>query len=154
MTPHLAWLWGWFLFGMSVYMLKRAYYLTTGPAPIAHSYSEFIRRSWIPLFVRGAVDSGVFWACFTPQLLAQGLSYLGWASAQGVIALVTKFAVCAFFFGLAVDSAVDFSVSKVPFLKGWLPQMPPALPQPAIMQAAIVETKVTALETTTTTLPK
>jgi hypothetical protein len=36
-------------------------------------------------------------------------------------------AVVALFVGLAMDSIVDFAVTKIPYVKDWLPQMPPAL---------------------------
>jgi hypothetical protein len=109
-------------------MLKRSYYLVTGPNPIASSYAQFWHRCWIPLIVRAAIDSGIFWMCFTPQLLSGGLQYLGWGSFAGVVGVITRFAPCAFFFGHTSDSLVDMAVSKIPFLSGFLPQMPGPLP--------------------------
>lgn len=130
MSKHLVWLWLWFGIGMATYMLKRAYYLVTGPNPVANTYRQFIKVAWIPLTVRTVVDSGIYWACFTPTLLAAGLNYLGWSSMAGVVGVVTQYAVCALFFGLAVDTIADFAISKVPFVNGLLPQMPPPLPPP------------------------
>jgi len=146
MTTHLIWLWLWYTVGMSLYMLKRAYYLVTGPNPIANSYTQFIERCWIPLLVRFALDSGVFWACFTPQLVAAGLNYLGWTSFSGVVSVITQFAAAALFFGFSVDSIVDFAVSKVSWLSGWLPQMPGPLPtkSPTDAQAAKMASDGTA----------
>lgn len=155
---HLLWLWAWFGIGVFMYWLKRAYFLVTGPNPVANNYSDFIRRCWIPLIVRAFLDSIMFWLCFTPQFLSGGLEYLGWSSMSGVIGTITKFAPCAALFGHTADSLLDFIIStvgsKIPFLTGVLPQMPHPLPQQAIVQAAIVQTKVTALETTTTTVPR
>lgn len=130
MTVHLLWLWLWFAVGTLLYILKRAYYLVTGPNPVATTYGQFFEKCWIPLLIRTGVDSGIFWACFTPQLLAQGLASLGWSSFSGVVALVTQFAVCAFFFGMGVDMITDMALSKLPVLKDFLPQMPPPLQPP------------------------
>jgi hypothetical protein len=127
MNWHLFWLWLWFLVGMGLYMLKRAYYLVTGPNPIANTYGQFIQRCWIPLLVRSFLDGCIFWACFTPQLLSKGLDYMGWTNFSWVVAMVTQFAVCAALFGHTVDSLMDFAVSKIPGIKDWLPQMPPPL---------------------------
>src|ERR1700688_3555771 len=118
---HLAWLWIWFEIGVILYMLKRAYYLVTGPNPVASTYKQFIQRCWIPLLVRGVIDSVVFWLCFNPELLAKGLNYLGWSSFAGVMGMVTQFAPVAFFFGHTIDSFMDTAVSKIPWLHGILP---------------------------------
>jgi hypothetical protein len=40
---------------------------------------------------------------------------------------VPQYAVFALFFGLGVDSLVDFAVTKIPWLRDWLPQMPAPL---------------------------
>lgn len=124
MDYHLLWLWFWFLIGMATYMLKRAYYLVTGPNPIASGYGEFFRRCWIPLLVRAMIDGGIYWATFTPQLLGAGLEYLGWSRFHNAVVILSQFGVFAFFFGIGVDSLADFGVSKVPFFKDFLPQMP------------------------------
>jgi hypothetical protein len=138
MSWHLIWLWFWFLIGSALYMLKRAYFLVTGPNPIANSYRQFIERCWIPLLVRLVIDSGFFWACFTPELATAGLNYLGWAKFGWVVSVVTQFAVASLFFGFDIDSIVDFGINKIPWLKGWLPQMPGPLPTlaPTDKQAA------------------
>lgn len=128
MNSHLIWLWFWFFVGMGTYWLKRAYYLVTGPNPIANSYTQFVERCWVPLFVRAISDSVLFWACFTPTLLTQGLAYLGWSSFSGVVGLITQFAPVAFLAGTFFDSAADFIISKVPILNNWLPQMPGPIP--------------------------
>jgi hypothetical protein len=135
---HLVWLWLWFLIGIGLYMLKRAYYMVTGPNPIANSYSQFVERCWIPLLVRSFIDSVVFWAAFNPSLLTSGLNYLGWSSFSGVVGMVTQFAPMAFFFGMGIDSIIDFAVSKISWLNNWLPQMPGPLPtkSPTDAQAA------------------
>src|SRR6267154_1318361 len=77
MIHHELWQWFWFIFGMSVYMLKRAYYLVNGPNPVASTYGEFIRKCWIPLLVRAVVDSGLFWAAFYPDFLNPVISHFG-----------------------------------------------------------------------------
>jgi hypothetical protein len=157
MNWHLLWLWFWFEIGMAVFMLKRSYWGVFGPSPIGSSYGNYFQRCWAPLLVRFFWDSLIFWACFTPQLLAEGLSLLGWSSLAGYVAVITKFAVCAAGFGYLVDSILDTTAAivakHVPLLSGMLPPLPPPLPQKAVVQAAIVETKVTALETKTTTVP-
>lgn len=132
-TKQLLGDWGWFMFGMAVYMLKRAYYLVTGPNPVANSYGEFLQRCWIPLFVRAVFDSGVYWLTFYPALLTPILKHLGWDSMVNHIQSgLLQIGPAALFFGLGVDSIVDFGVSKVPYVKDWLPQMPgPLKPVPA-----------------------
>lgn len=122
---HHLWLWMWFMFGMMIYVLKRAYYLVTGPSPVANSYSEFFQVCWIPLLVRCVVDSGVYWITFYPDLLngvvkAFGIDY-------PLHSAIPQFGVVALFAGLFVDSIVDFAVTKIPFVKDWLPQIPPPL---------------------------
>lgn len=126
MIQHELWLWLWFIFGMLIYMLKRAYYLVKGPNPVASTYSQFIVACWIPLLVRGVVDSGVFWLSFYPDFLNPVLSKFG-LSWQLHSPMSDMPAVIALFMGLAMDSIVDFAVTKIPFIKDWLPQMPPAL---------------------------
>ena len=123
---HELWLWLWFGGGMVVYMLKRAYYLVTGPNPIANNYGDFLRRCWIPLLVRAVVDSGVFWATFYPDFLNPVISKFGFnwqlhspmSDMPGFVAL---------FVGLGMDSLVDIAVTKIPGVKDWPPQMPPPL---------------------------
>lgn len=127
MDKHLLWLWFWFGVGMFVYMLKRAYYLVTGSNPVANTYTEFIKRCWIPLLVRAVVDSGIYWATFTPQMLQHMLASLGWTNFAAGIADVSSNGFFALFFGLGVDSIVDFAVTKIPWIKDWWPQMPPPL---------------------------
>jgi len=123
-SQHLLWLWFWFLVGMSTYWLKRAYYLVTGPNPIANTYGQFVQRCWIPLFIRMLADSAVFWALFTPGFADRALSYLGWTTFSWVVMMVTQFAVFAAVFGHTVDSVLDFALSKIPGVKDCLPQMP------------------------------
>lgn len=153
-TPsHLLSLWGWFLAGMMMFWLKRAFFLVTGPSPIAHTYGQFIERSWIPLLVRSFLDSLLFSLLFIPEFAASALNYLGWSSFEWAVRGVTQFWPFAAAFGYSVDSVMDMAITKVPFLKDLAPQMPAPLPQPAVVQAAIVEIKTTALETKTTTIP-
>jgi hypothetical protein len=133
---HL-WLWFWFSIGMGVYMLKRAYYLVTGPNPIANSYSQFIHRCWIPLLIRTAVDAGIYWLTFYPDLLNYVIKEFTPWSAQ-LHSPIPQYAVVALFFGMGIDSIVDFAVSKIPWLNNLLPQMPGPLPtsSPTDAQAA------------------
>lgn len=125
MNWNLVWLWWWFLFGMGVYMLKRAYYLVTGPNPVANNYTQFLQKCWIPLFVRAVVDSGFYWATFYPDLVNPVLKYFN--ISFELHSPLPHYGLVALFFGLGVDSLVDFLVTKIPFLKDWLPQMPPPL---------------------------
>lgn len=126
MDKHLLWLWGWFLFGMAIYMLKRAYYLVTGPNPVASNYTQFLERCWIPLLVRAVVDSGLFWLTFYPAILNPLISHFGF-SFQLSSPMSQMPAPITLFIGLGVDSVIDFAVSKVPYVKDWLPQMPPPM---------------------------
>lgn len=128
MNWHLLWLWLWFTVGIAVYMLKRAYYLVTGPNPVANSYTEFIGKCWIPLLVRGVVDAGIYWLTFYPDLFNAAIKSTGWNFQ--LHSPFPEYAVVALFFGLAVDSIVDFAVTKIPYVRDWLPQMPPPLKPP------------------------
>jgi len=83
------------------------------------------------LIVRAFIDSLFFWALFTPGFADKALAYFGWTNWSWAISMVTQFGVFAAAFGHLVDSAVDFFVSKIPFIKDVLPQMPPPLPAPA-----------------------
>ena len=124
MSVHLVWLWVWFLLGMITYWMKRAFYLVTGPNPVANNYVQFIQRCWIPLIVRSFLDSLVFWALFTPGFADKALNYLGWSNMAWAVSAITQFAVFAAVFGHTVDSVMDLVVSKVPWINGILPQMP------------------------------
>jgi hypothetical protein len=154
MDWHKVFLWAWFLAGMTIYWIKRAYFLITGPNPVANDLRQFVCRCWMPLLYRFAADSGIYWATFSPVMLAAGLRYVGLQNSAAMVDSITQFGFFALFFGLGVDSAVDVGVSKIPWIKDQWPQMPGPMPQPAVVQAAIVETKVTTLETTTTVVPK
>lgn len=126
MIGHELGLWLFFILGMSVYMLKRAYYLVKGPNPVANTYRQFIEVCWIPLLVRAVVDSCVFWFMFYPDILNPVISKLGlvWQLHSPMSDMPWPVALLA---GLAMDSVVDFAVTKIPYVKDWLPQMPPAL---------------------------
>lgn len=132
---HLVWLWFWFLFGMVIYMLKRAYYLVTGPNPVANTYKEFIEKCWIPLLVRVVVDSGVYWLTFYPDILNDVIARFGFSFQ--LHSPIPQFGVVALFAGLFVDSIIDFAVTKIPYLKDVLPQMPPGLKELPQAQAPI-----------------
>jgi hypothetical protein len=138
-----------------MYMLQRAYYGVKGKYPIATSYHDYIVRCWIPLLFRFVVESGIYWATFTPALLEAGLKALGWQDFAATVDTLSKYGPVALGFGLCMDFFVDFSVTKVPILKDIWPQMPSPLPQPTVVQAQVVEqeTRVTQLQTTTTVVP-
>jgi hypothetical protein len=123
----LAWLWLWFIIGELIYILKRAYYLITGPNPVANDYHQFIRRCWAPLLVRAVAGAGVYWLTFYPELLSDAISLTGLT--LQLHSPIPHYAVVALFFGMGMDSILDFAVSKIPYLKDWLPQMPPPLPK-------------------------
>ena len=130
-TMHEIWLWLWFLLGMSTYWMKRAYYGVNPPAPIANSYVHWIQRSWVPLLVRAFIDSMFFWVLFTPGVADKALSAVGWSEYAWMVEIITQFAPVAGLFGHVVDSVVDFAVTKIPFIKDVLPQMPgPLVPPP------------------------
>lgn len=134
-TLHLFWLWLWFGIGAMAYVTKRAFYLITGPNPVANSVGQFVHRAGVPVGFRLLVDSGIYWALFTPQAVESLLQWFGWQESATVLADVTQYAVFALFFGLGIDPLVDWGigtvVSKIPFLKDWWPQMPGPLPQQA-----------------------
>jgi hypothetical protein len=133
---HQIWLWFWFLFGASVYMYKRAWYLINGPNPVANTWADFFRVASAPLLFRFFVESIIFWLFFNPQLVVGMLDYFGWTSFSGTIRVITQFAPCSALFGLTVDVLSDWLigtvVSKIPFLNGWWPQMPAPLPKAQI----------------------
>lgn len=139
MNKHLLWLWLWFFIGALSYMVKRAFYLITGPNPVANDVPQFIKIAGVPLGFRFIVDSAIYWTCFTPQVLQAALKYLGWDMAFSVVQVVTQFAVFALFFGLGIDPMMDWAIptiiGKLPFFKDWWPQMPPPLhPTPPVPQ--------------------
>ena len=107
-----------------MYWLKRAYYGINPPNPVASSYHHYIQRAWVPLLVRFFLDSLVFWMLFIPGMADKLLASLGWSAMSQAVAMVTKYAVFAAVFGHTVDSITDLAVSKVPFVKDILPQMP------------------------------
>jgi hypothetical protein len=121
---HLIWLWLWFFIGALMYWVKRAYYGVTPPNPVATSYAHYLQRSWAPLLVRFFVDSMIFWALFTPGFADKAVASLGWQSGGWVIGMVTQFAVFASIFGFFVDAVADIAVTKIPWIKDVLPQMP------------------------------
>ena len=129
---HELWLWLWFFIGMATYWLKRAYYLVTGPNPVAGTYLQFIQRCWIPLLVRAFLDSLIFWLLFTPGVIDKSLTYLGWTNWGWVVTMIIQFAPVAAVFGHTVDSIMDLLISKVPFINTVLPQMPGPLPAPSM----------------------
>lgn len=124
-----VWLWFWFGVGSGLYMLKRAYYLVTGPNPVAVSYFNFLEVCWVPLLIRFAVDSGVYWFTFYPDLINPTLRWLGSFGGWNwqVHSAMPQYAPIALFFGLGIDNILDFGFSKIPWLKDWLPQMPPPM---------------------------
>lgn len=123
--PNLEWLWMWFVIGELIYILKRGYYLITGPSPVANSWGEFIQRCWAPLIVRGVVGGGVYWATFYPEIISAATKFFGWNT--DFHSVFPHYAPMALFFGLGVDNLLDFGISKIPYLRDWLPQMPPPL---------------------------
>jgi hypothetical protein len=156
MNVHELWVWLWFLLGMATYWLKRAYYGINPPNPVATGYSNYLQRAWAPLLVRCFLESLIFWIMFTPGLADKALASLGWTSYGWIVLTVTSVAPAGAVLGHTMDSVMDMAVSKIPFVKDILPQMPGPLPQPAVVQAQIVEqvTKVSQLQTTTTVVPE
>jgi hypothetical protein len=141
---HLVWLWLWFLLGTFWYIGKRAYYLVTGPNPVASTYKQFFQRCWLPLLLREIFDGVLFWLLFNQSIAADGLQYLGWQKFSGVVSAITQFAPVAFLFGHYIDSLADTIISKVPGFKDWLPQMPGPLPPTPAQAVAKAEAKAEA----------
>ena len=117
-------LWVWFLIGMSTYWLKRAYYGINPPNPVATNFTNYLQRSWAPLLIRSLIDSLAFWLLFTPGVADKALDAVGWSNYAWAVMMITQFAPVAAMFGFVVDSVVDFAVTKIPFGKDVLPQMP------------------------------
>ena len=130
MVLRELWVWVWFLIGMLSYMLKRSYYGINPPNPVATGYLNYIQRAWVPLLIRGLLESMVFWLAFTPGLADKGLTALGWTSYDWLINVVTSVAPAAAILGHAMDSVADMAISKIPYLN-LLPQMPGALVPPS-----------------------
>lgn len=128
---HEIWLWAWFVVGMIFYWAKRAYYGINPPNPVATGYLHYLERSWVPLMIRMFIDSMAFWAMFTPGVIDRALNTFGWQGAAWAVDMVTQVGVFAATFGYTVDSIVDFAVTKIPWVKDILPQMPGPLPQQA-----------------------
>lgn len=127
MNTHEVWLWLWFFVGTLTYWMKRAYYLVTGPNPIANTYPQFVQRCWIPILVRAFIDAMAYWVLFIPGMGDKLLAYFGYSGWQWVTTSVTQFAPVAAIFGHTIDSVVDFLVTKIPYVKDVIPQMPPPL---------------------------
>jgi hypothetical protein len=150
---HEAWLWLWFFIGALLYMVKRAFYQIKPPNPVATDVGHYLEIAGVPLLFRFALESAFFALLFTPALAAKAFDAIGWENWTWVIQVTTQFAVVAFLAGMAIDPMADWFIptviGRIPGLKDWWPQMPGPMPQPMVVQAAIVETKVTALETRT-----
>jgi hypothetical protein len=138
-----VWVWLWFLLGMLSYWLKRAYYGISPPSPVATGYVNYIQRSWAPLLVQAFLESLLFWILFTPGLADRLLAAIGWTSYGWAIQTLTTVAPAAALIGHAVDSITDLAVSKIPFIRDILPQMPGALPQPGTLTATITKQTTT-----------
>lgn len=121
---HEVWLWFWFFVGALFYWLKRAYYGINPPNPVATSYTHYIQRAGVPLAIRFFADSVIFWMLFTPGVADKGLSALGWEKLAWGVSMVTQFAVFSTTFGFFVDGIADIAISKIPWIKDVLPQMP------------------------------
>jgi hypothetical protein len=150
MNWHLAWLWLWFVIGELTYMSMRAHFMVRGPRPVATGYIDFLKRAWGPLLFRFGAENALFGMLLNPQIAPAALHALGWESLASTVELLIQFAPVTYMMGLCGDVASDFAVVKLPFVKDIWPQMPPPLPQPAVVQAQLVEQKVTQLQTTTT----
>lgn len=130
MTLHLVWLWGWFLFGQSLYVLKRAYYLVTGPNKVATTYGEFFTspKIWPVLVIRATAGGVVYWAFFYPEIISGFLDKLGFS--YQFHSPIPQYGFVAWCFGFTVDAILDILVTKIPYIKDLLPQIPPPLAEP------------------------
>jgi|SRR5579859_369711 len=107
-----------------MYWLKRAYYGVNPPNPVATSYAHYVQRAWAPLLVRFFADSMIFWMLFTPGFADKALAAMGWQTGAWILGMVTQFAVFSSTFGFFVDGVADIAISKIPWIKDTLPQMP------------------------------
>jgi len=148
------WLTLWFIVGELTYMSMRAHFMVRGPRPVATGYIDFIKRAWGPLLFRFVAENAIFQMLLNPQLAPAVLHAFGWESIASTLELMVKFAPVTCMMGLCGDVLGDFGVVKIPVLRDIWPQMPPPLPQKAVVQSQVVEqaTKVTQLQTTTTTI--
>ncbi len=121
---HEIWLWLWFFVGALMFWLKRAYFLVSPPNPVADGYVHFLQRAWAPLLVRFFADSMIFWTLFTPGFADRAIAAMGWQTGAWVVHMVTQFAVFAAIFGFFSDSVADLAITKIPWVKDVLPQMP------------------------------
>jgi hypothetical protein len=121
---HEFFLWMWYFVGAFFYWLKRAYYGINPPNPVATGYWHYVQRSFVPLLIRFAAGSAIFWALFTPGAADHALSGIGLTNWAWALSMVTQFAVFAAMFGFTVDGGLDIFISKTPGVKTLLPQMP------------------------------
>lgn len=140
-----------YLAGESTYIAMRAHFMVKGPRPVATSYLGFLKVAWGPLIFRIGAENALFWTAQNPYLAESLLKAMGWEFLAFYCTLL-RFYPIAYGAGLCGDVIMDFAVVKVPYLKDVWPQMPPPLPQPAVVQAQLVEqtTRTTQLQTTTT----
>lgn len=128
LSNNIFWMWLWFLCGAMVYIGKRAFYMITGPSPVATGVISYIKVAGIPIAFRLFAESIFYWMLFNPAIAQSALSYFGWEQAASGIAVITKYAPVSALLGLSIDSMADWAIptiiGKIPFLKDWWPQMP------------------------------
>jgi hypothetical protein len=156
MNWHQPWLWLWFVLGELTYMSMRAHFMVRGPRPVATDYVDFVKRAWGPLLFRFGLENAVFGMLLNPNIAPAVLHAVGWESMATTLETMIQFSPVTYMMGLCGDVAADFGVVKIPFLKDIWPQMPPPLPQKAIVESQLVTqtTEVTQLQSTTTVVPK
>lgn len=110
-------LWGMFILGMVLSMLKRATFAIRGGK--YKSRKEFFHANWDAFVIRAVLGGVVFWLWFAQKaLFAKGLGYLGLTITWEIP--VTH--ATSLMFGYFVDAMLDWLGHKIPWLRGQIPE--------------------------------
>lgn len=110
-------LWGMFILGMLLSMLKRATFaIRSGKYK---SRREFFHANWDALLIRAVLGGVVFWGWYAQKdLIYKLLGYVG-------VSLSWELPVThgtALVFGYFVDAMIDWLSHKIPWLRGQIPE--------------------------------
>jgi hypothetical protein len=118
MLVHL-WLWMWFVIGSLLSTFKRAYFKIQGPDPDVTTYSEYIKKYWVPILFRGFTGAAIFWLTFYPAILE---TILGWIHWDIKVPSFPPVGVVALLAGLGLDWGLDFLSGRFGWFKSFVPQ--------------------------------